>query len=68
MSALQAVQALSLLLTTAAELTSAAQKVSAMLQRARAEGRELSDAEVKALFDADDVARAMLVAEIQKKS
>ena len=54
------------LLVAATELTSRLQQVSAMLQKARSEGRELTEAELQSLLTADDVARLKLQQAIDK--
>jgi hypothetical protein len=63
MSAAATVKAVSLavdLLVAATELTTRLQGVSAMLQKAQAEGRDLTEAELQSLMSADDVARVRL--------
>lgn len=54
--------AIAILLTLAQQ----ADKIAALIRQARAEGRDITDAELDALASADDQARALLEAEIQK--
>ena len=54
------------LLTAAAELSLRLQAVSTLLQRARAEGRDLTDEELASVVATDDEARAKLQAAIDR--
>lgn len=57
-------QNINLAITLLLTLATRAGEISAGIARARAEGRDLSDAELQGLRDADDAARAELVAAI----
>ncbi len=58
---------LSMLIQAASTLTAAAERVSAAIQRAQAEGRDLSDTELDDMARRDDEATAALEAAIAEK-
>jgi hypothetical protein len=69
MSASATLQAVSLaadLLTVTIHLTAKLQEVSALLQKARLEGRELSDAELDSVISKDDAEKLKLDVAIAK--
>lgn len=66
MPAIAAVNLLITLIETATQAMGMVKQVSALISKAQAEGRDITDAELNAIEATDDAARAALVAAIAK--